>query len=109
MLSCLLHRLFRRRFLEELQRLHKRGRLRFFGELAALAEPRTFAQWLAPLRRTEWVVYAKRPFAGPAAVVAYLSPYTQVGRVVPQRATVTDKSRGRVFLLPRPDCQFLNV
>ncbi len=71
-----LSRLFRRRFLEELQRLHQLGRLRFFGELAALAEPRAFAQWLVPLRRTEWVVYAKRPFAGPAAVLAYLSRYT---------------------------------
>lgn len=71
-----LSRLFRRRFLEELQRLHQAGRLCFFGELAALAEARAFTQWLAPLRRTEWVVYAKRPFAGPGAVLAYLSRYT---------------------------------
>jgi hypothetical protein len=71
-----LSRLFRRRFLEELDRLHRSGRLQFFGEHVALADARTFASWLAPLRQCEWVVYAKRPFAGPAAVLAYLSRYT---------------------------------
>jgi hypothetical protein len=71
-----LSRLFRRRFLEELLRLHGAGRLRFFNDCAALADAAAFARWLAPLRRSEWVVYAKRPFAGPAAVLAYLSRYT---------------------------------
>ncbi len=71
-----LSRLFRRRFLEELAAAHQRGQLRFFGDDAALAEAQEFAQWLAPLRACEWVVYAKRPFAGPAAVLAYLSRYT---------------------------------
>jgi hypothetical protein len=71
-----LSRLFRRRFLEELQRLHDNGALRFFGEHAALAERAAFKDWLAPLRKCEWVVYAKRPFAGPQAVLAYLSRYT---------------------------------
>lgn len=58
-----LSRLFRRRFLEELERAHRAGRLRFFGEFAALADAHAFATWLAPLRRCEWIVYAKRPFA----------------------------------------------
>jgi hypothetical protein len=71
-----LSRLFRRRFLEELLRVHQAGKLQFFGEHAALAEPETFKAWLAPLRQCEWVVYAKRPFAGPQAVLAYLSRYT---------------------------------
>jgi hypothetical protein len=71
-----LSRLFRRRFLEELQRLHEAGELKFFGEHCALAEAQAFADWVAPLRKCEWVVYAKRPFAGPAAVLAYLSRYT---------------------------------
>jgi hypothetical protein len=71
-----LSRLFRRRFLEELAHAHAAGRLRFFGEHAALADACAFADWLAPLRRCEWVVYAKRPFAGPDAVLAYLSRYT---------------------------------
>jgi hypothetical protein len=71
-----LSRLFRRRFLEQLEKLHRAGQLRFFGEHAALADPVAFEAWLAPLRRCEWVVYAKRPFAGPAAVLRYLSRYT---------------------------------
>ena len=71
-----LSRLFRRRFLEELCAAHGRGELQCFGVFAALSDPTIFAQWLAPLRKIEWVVYAKRPFAGPAAVLAYLSRYT---------------------------------
>ena len=70
-----LSRLFRRRFLEELQRLHEAGRLQFFGEHAGLADAAQFKAWLAPLRKVEWVVYAKPPFAGPKAVLAYLSRY----------------------------------
>src|SRR4249920_252430 len=62
-----LSRLFRRRFLEELGKAHRTGQLRFFGENAALAHASVFAQWLTPLRQCEWVVYAKRPFAGPEA------------------------------------------
>ena len=71
-----LSRLFRRRFLEELQRLYDQGKLKFSGEHRALADARTFTAWMAPLRKFEWVVYAKRPFAGPQAVLAYLSRYT---------------------------------
>jgi hypothetical protein len=71
-----LSRLFRRRFLEELLRTHQAGKLQFFGEHAALVDAAAFKAWLAPLRQCEWVVYAKRPFAGPQAVLAYLSRYT---------------------------------
>lgn len=71
-----LSRLFRRRFIEGLATLHRTGQLQFFGEHAGLADAGTFGRWLAPLRTCEWVVYAKRPFAGPAAVLAYLSRYT---------------------------------
>jgi hypothetical protein len=71
-----LSRLFRRLFLEGLTRLHKAGKLAFFGELAKLADPDAFASHLAPLRKTNWVVYAKQPFGGPEAVLAYLSRYT---------------------------------
>jgi hypothetical protein len=71
-----LSRLFRRRFLEELANLHAAGQLRFFGEHAGLADAAAFRAWLAPLRQCEWVVYAKRPFAGPESVLAYLSRYT---------------------------------
>src|SRR6202035_960797 len=58
-----LSRLFRRLFLDRLAALHKSGRLSFFGELGALTDGAAFAARLAPLRRAEWVVYAKRPFA----------------------------------------------
>jgi hypothetical protein len=71
-----LSRLFRRRFLEELRAAHGARQLQFFGEYAELADAKTFAKWLAPMGKCEWVVYAKRPFAGPAAVLAYLSRYT---------------------------------
>jgi hypothetical protein len=71
-----LSRLFRRLFLERLGQAHAAGKLAFFGEIAPLAEPAAFAARLAPLRRAEWVVYAKRPFGGPEAVLAYLARYT---------------------------------
>ena len=71
-----LSRLFRRLFLEGLADLHAVGRLVFLGDLAPLGEKTAFDAALAPLRRAEWVVYAKRPFAGPKAVLAYLARYT---------------------------------
>ncbi len=71
-----LSRLFRRLFLEKLVAAHEAGRLRFFGALRHLADSQAFARHLSPLRKLEWVVYAKRPFAGPEAVLAYLSRYT---------------------------------
>ncbi|PLW76592.1 IS91 family transposase [Cohaesibacter celericrescens] len=71
-----LSRLFRRLFLEGMLALHQAGQLAFFGDQAGLSEPEAFAIWLAPFRKTEWVVYAKPPFGGPEAVLAYLSRYT---------------------------------
>jgi hypothetical protein len=59
-----------------LEKLHRDGQLQFFGEHEQLADAGTFSRWLSPLRDCEWVVYAKRPFAGPEAVLAYLSRYT---------------------------------
>lgn len=71
-----LSRLFRRLFLEQLQAAFARGQLHFAGPLAALPDPAAFAQYLAPLRQMEWVVYAKPPFGGPAQVLEYLGRYT---------------------------------
>lgn len=71
-----LSRLFRRLFLEKLLAAHEAGQLKFFGTHINLAEAKAFAGFLARLRKTNWVVYAKRPFAGPKAVLAYLSRYT---------------------------------
>jgi len=69
-----LSRLFRRLFLERLTAVH--DQLEFYGQLQPLTDKRAFADYLAPHRQAEWVVYAKRPFAGPDAVLAYLSRYT---------------------------------
>jgi hypothetical protein len=71
-----LSRLFRRLFLAGIAALHAAGRLAFFGDITPLADKSAFDAVLAPLRRSEWVVYAKRPFAGPKAVLAYLARYT---------------------------------
>ena len=74
-----LSRLFRRLFLEGLMALHRAGELVFFGDLTGLAGADDFVRWLAPFRKSEWVVYAKPPFGGPEAVLAYLSRYTPPG------------------------------
>jgi hypothetical protein len=71
-----LSRLFRRLFLEKLMAAHQAGRLRFFGDHVQLVRHDAFAAYLSPLRKAEWIVYAKRPFGGPEAVLAYLSRYT---------------------------------
>jgi len=68
--------LFRRLFLTRLLQLHDGGRLAFFGKLAGLTDRHAFLRHLSPVRKKRWVVYAKPPFAGPAAVLAYLSRYT---------------------------------
>ena len=69
-----LSRLFRRLFLEQLTAIH--DQLAFRGALEHLSEPKAFNDYLTPVRQTDWVVYAKRPFCGPEAVLAYLSQYT---------------------------------
>jgi len=71
-----LSRLFRRLLLSRLTDAHRAGKLAFFGELAHLGDPQAFAAFLAPLWAKDWFVYAKPPFAGPEAVLAYLSRYT---------------------------------
>ena len=86
-----LSRLFRRLFLEKLSDAHRAGKLQFFGECRALAETKSFRDWLKPLRQCEWVVYAKRPFAGPDAVLAYLSRYTHRIAIANSRLIAMDK------------------
>jgi len=85
-----LSRLFRRLFLEKLAAAHEAGRLHFFGDHAPLVERCAFAAHLAPLRNIEWVVYAKRPFAGPQAVLAYLSRYTHRVAIANSRLIACD-------------------
>jgi putative transposase/transposase-like zinc-binding protein len=71
-----LSRLFRRLFLDALERAYAAGQLQFFSELTSLSVPQAFAHYLAPLRNTKWVVYAKPPFGGPRQVLEYLGRYT---------------------------------
>lgn len=86
-----LSRLFQRLFLEALSRAHQAGDLHFFNDLGHLADAQAFAEWLRPLRQQEWVVYAKRPFAGPEAVLAYLSRYTHRVAIANSRLITFDK------------------
>jgi hypothetical protein len=71
-----LARVFRGKYLAGLRQAFARGELRFAGSVAGLAEPAAFAAFLATCRATDWVVYAKPPFAGPAQVLEYLGRYT---------------------------------
>jgi hypothetical protein len=87
-----LSRLFRRLFLEKILAAHQANNLKFFGDHATLADPQAFATYLARLRRTEWVVYAKRPFGGPQAVLAYLSRYTHRVAIANSRLVACDRS-----------------
>src|SRR6202521_1520864 len=87
-----LSRLFRRLFLDKLSAAHAAGRLTFFGDHAALAAPQAFATYLAPLRKIEWVVYAKKPFGGPQAVLAYLSRYTHRVAISNRRLISADEA-----------------
>jgi Putative transposase len=84
-----LSRLFRRLFLERLTAAHQQ--LQFFGHYASLANAQAFATYLAPLRKTEWVVYSKRPFGGPEAVLAYLSRYTHRVAIANSRLIAYDQ------------------
>ena len=81
--------LFRRLFLQRLSAAHKQ--LQFFGNHTPLADPEAFATYLAPLRKTEWVVYSKRPFGGPEAVLAYLSRYTHRVAIANSRLIAFDQ------------------
>ena len=86
-----LSRLFRRLFLDQLCDARRAGKLQFFGEHRMLAEMNSFADWLKPLRQIDWVVYAKRPFAGPDAVLAYLSRYTHRVAIANSRLITMDE------------------
>ncbi|WP_258585831.1 IS91 family transposase [Mesorhizobium sp. AR02] len=87
-----LGKLFRRLFLSRLVALHDAGRLAFFGAIAHLAQRRAFLRHLSPVRKKRWVVYAKAPFAGPEAVLAYLSRYTHRVAISNSRLIAFDKS-----------------
>ena len=85
-----LSKLFRRLMLEKLAAAHAVGRLTFFGEHAGLRDPKAFAAQLAALRKKNWFIYAKPPFAGPQAVLAYLARYTHRVAVSNRRLVALD-------------------
>ena len=87
-----LSRLFRRLFLQRLAAAHAAGHLAFLGDHAALAETLAFTAFLAPLRKAEWVVYAKQPFGGPQAVLTYLSRYTHRVAISNRRLISADET-----------------
>ena len=87
-----LGKLFRRLFLTRLIALHEAGRLAFFGTMASLADRRAFLRHLAPVRKKRWIVYAKPPFAGPEAVLAYLSRYTHRVAISNRRLIAFDET-----------------
>jgi hypothetical protein len=89
-----LSRLFRRLFIAQLRSAFDGGKLRFFHGLAALQDPGTFARYLAPAARAEWVVYAKAPFGGPERVLEYLGRYTH--RVAIANSRLVDFDNGQV-------------
>ncbi len=98
-----LSRLFRRLFQEKLIAAHQAGRLSFFGANIHLADAQSFAALLAPLRKAEWVVYSKRPFGGPEAVLAYLSRYTHRVAIANTRLIAFDEQgRAAIRLPPHP-------
>src|SRR5260221_1037136 len=86
-----LSKLFRRLLLEKLLAAHAAGRLQFFGSHVHLADAKAFAAFLAPLSKKRWFVYAKRPFAGPKAVLAYLSLYTHRVAISNRRLIAVDE------------------
>jgi hypothetical protein len=85
--------LFRRLFLQMLLAAHAAARLQFFGDLLPLADKAAFTAYLKPLRNINWVVYAKRPFAGPKQVLRYLSRYTHRVAISNRRLIAADQNR----------------
>jgi hypothetical protein len=102
-----LSRLFRGRFLTMLVKAHAQGRLKFFGDYAALADRPAFKRFLAPLRTSEWVVYTKNPFAGPEQVLRYLSRYTHRVAISNRRLVSVDDNgvafRWKDYRIDGPD------
>ena len=88
-----LQRLYRRLFLHKLAAAHANGRLQFFDALAPLSDPRAFARHLEPVRRLDWIVYAKKPFAGPEQVLRYLARYTHRIAISNRRIVAIDDRR----------------
>lgn len=88
-----LSRLFRRLFLEKLKQAYNAGELKFYSQHTCLVEPCKFKEFLKPVNNIDWVVYAKRPFAGPRSVLAYLSRYTHRVAIANSRLLAVDAQK----------------
>lgn len=84
--------MFRGKMLAMLKTVHQAGRLQFFGPHAGLADKAAFKAWLEPLYTTNWHVHAKRPFAGPQQVLAYLARYTHRVAISNSRLVAADET-----------------
>lgn len=90
-----LSRIFRGKFIALLKQAHRKGELRFFGDLQRLEQPAEFECWLDRTVRCDWVVYAKRPFGGPQQVLKYLARYTHRVAISNQRLLSSDNRKVR--------------
>ena len=97
-----LARLFRGKMLAMLTEAHAQGRLLFLGHLAGLADSRVFKRFLGPVRHSKWIVYCKAPFAGPEAVLPYLSRYTHRVAISNRRLLAADNGGEHSALESRP-------
>lgn len=88
-----LSRVFRGKYLDGLRRAHRRGELRLVGQLRPLASAAVFQAFLRPVSHKDWVVYAKRPFGGPAQVLKYLARYTHRVAISNHRLVKLDAGR----------------
>lgn len=88
-----LSRLFRRLFLEKSRQVYSDGKLQFYARHVALEDPSRFRKFLAPVCKIDWVVYAKRPFAGPRSVLEYLSRYTHRVAIANSRLLAADAQK----------------
>ena len=88
-----LRRVFRGKFVDALKQAFRDGQLNFQGDLKLLAQTKTFATWLRPLYRQDWVVYLKRPFGGPEYVLQYLGRYTHRVAISNHRLLAFDQER----------------
>lgn len=87
---------FRAKFRDDLQQLFEDGQLQFPSSEPRLHQPAVFSRWLRHLCRPQWVVYTKRPFAGPQAVLGYLCRYTHRVAITNSRLEVLDRQNGTV-------------
>jgi hypothetical protein len=105
--ESVLSRLFRRLFLQKFVSAYRAGELQFFNGHAELIDQQNFAAFLAPLRKSEWVVYSKRPFGGPKEVLRYLARYTHRVAISNRRLTACDENRvtfkWKDYRIERPD------